>query len=663
MENRPALLFLARPWPDQTLRPKLISRWRLSEGLLHLHVAQAFGGQPAQLPLPPGFFRIVRPRAVVDNCPAQLLVHPSGKVVAVIGQQTCRPFLDGRSRFTDRRVQRAQITPGPVVGRGGGEPRELNQRGRTPLLSDETVKLMGDALQLGAPPVLQVGLEVLLGPRTPVTGDEVPYPLEALPACSVAHVGGKCHLPVRCLHCTGRRVGDFLLRAQHLLGSTQLSEEDCVDGTACRPQGRQRLAVIAVDAVQGSAGVGAFTHEPCGQGHTVPELARRTQSISHGLVRPRVADDTAGVTLQCHGFPQPPDLMEYVGWQPLPVQLRGEALLATGKAHEFLINQTPQGRHPRRLDGMALVKARPPAPQHCGPLLDRRHGAAPAEEGGQHRLDLGLRDARLGSNAGCLGGRAHIQTGLRQGSDDFLVRVRTSLEIVQDRQPVAPEVGGCDGLQVLGEHSARQGRAGLRLLGEAGHEPLEPLDPVTGDELNKITTSKGVQQCQTSLLLPAAVQRVPATAETEHLQRTIPDAQESVAFLDQRPELLLLGGREDISRRSQPDRLKQRLEQRHQQRPEHYGVRTLNRSETGSLIGGQRQSMSRACTQQIRQVDRPRLHRQLRRQVPRTAPLLLLDPEGARAEDGLFLSEGRHLGSVRGMKPAAAADGCHRLGV
>lgn len=155
----------------------------------------------------------------------------------------------------------------------------------------------------------------------------------------------------------------------------------------------------------------------------MPELGRRTEGFGHRLVRPRVADDAGGVSLECHGFPQMPYPFENPGGQTFPVQLGCEPLVCARQAHQILIDQAPQGRHPLGLDGMCLVEARPPGTQHLGPLLHRGHGTAAAEERREHRMHLGLRDARLGCHANRLGRHAHIETRLGQSSDDFLIRV------------------------------------------------------------------------------------------------------------------------------------------------------------------------------------------------------------------------------------------------
>lgn len=226
--------------------------------------------------MPLGFLWAVHPGVVVDGLAAQLLVHPAGEVVAVAGQQAGGPLLRGRRRLADGRVQRPQVAARPVVGCRGREPGELGQRGGTPLGGDEAVMLVGDLLQLGAPAALHEGTEILLGPGPPVSCDEVPYPLEAVPAGAVTHAGGERHLPVRGLDRTVLAVRDLLLRPEELLGGLQFAEEGGVDRASGRAQDGQRPAVVAVDTVQGGAGVGAFAHEPDGQAHAVPELGRGT---------------------------------------------------------------------------------------------------------------------------------------------------------------------------------------------------------------------------------------------------------------------------------------------------------------------------------------------------------------------------------------------------
>ncbi|MFE0477371.1 hypothetical protein ACFW2V_37845 [Streptomyces sp. NPDC058947] len=203
----------------------------MAEGFVELH-AQTFDGQAAELPLPSGFFGLVHAQIVVDGDAAERGVNAAGEVMAVAPrQETGRALLPGGCGLADRGIQRAEVAAGPLVGRGGGELGELDQGGRPALRAHVPVMGAGDVFQRGAPALLKVGVEVLLGPGTAMAGDDVADPLEAFPAAAAAVAHGQAEgTDVRVHRELAAPLDDCLLRSQMPFSGAQFLEKVWRDG-------------------------------------------------------------------------------------------------------------------------------------------------------------------------------------------------------------------------------------------------------------------------------------------------------------------------------------------------------------------------------------------------------------------------------------------------
>jgi hypothetical protein len=370
LEDGPAFGFSSRPGQGQPCGAELFERGGLSEGFVELDVAQAFDGQAAELPLPSGFFGLARAQVVVDGDAAERGVDAAGEVIAVARQETGRALLLGGRGLSDRGVQAAEVAAGPLAGRGGGELGELDQGGRTALRGHVPVMGAGDVFQRGAPALLKVGAEILIGPGTAMAGDDVAHPLEAFPTAAAVIAHGQAERADGRVHRELLAVpDDRLLRPQMPFSSTQFLEQVLRDGAAGGSQRGEGAAVAVGHTGQRGAGVGAFAHEPGGERDAVPELQGGAEGFGHQLVGVWVTDDAPGVPLQGHRLPQPVHLLVDGGGQHLPVQLLGEDVLVRPEAHDAVIDESPQRPHAGPLDGVRLVEGRPPLAQRriCPP--------------------------------------------------------------------------------------------------------------------------------------------------------------------------------------------------------------------------------------------------------------------------------------------------------